>query len=309
MPTLTQGGATPGRAAVSRSAPGSASGSAGGRPTGGVAPERRIPQFSERVREQLLLRRILAARRGARRRQRHVAHRATAHARRRGPRRRRRAVDQLPRRSVPSMLAIRDVMRLVPCDVSTLALGLACSAGSSCCRPVPRAVGSRSRTPAHPDAPGLGRDRRQHRRHRGPGRRPAAHGRGRARPDRRGYRPAGRAHLRRTRCVDHWYTAAEAPSSASSTGSSTRSARSCRPKGTVSGCRRGRASSSYTDPQRHRPAPAGRADHGRLLAPAHQTHRHRDRFRRGQHAHRPAAAPRGGQRRPGDQPVHQLRGR
>ena len=27
------------------------------------------------------------------------------------------------------MLAIRDVMRLVPCDVSTLALGLACSAG------------------------------------------------------------------------------------------------------------------------------------------------------------------------------------
>ena len=27
------------------------------------------------------------------------------------------------------MLAIRDIMRLVPCDVSTLALGLACSAG------------------------------------------------------------------------------------------------------------------------------------------------------------------------------------
>jgi ATP-dependent Clp protease protease subunit len=27
------------------------------------------------------------------------------------------------------MLAIRDVMRLVPCDVATLALGLACSAG------------------------------------------------------------------------------------------------------------------------------------------------------------------------------------
>ncbi|TWD81842.1 ATP-dependent Clp protease proteolytic subunit ClpP [Kribbella amoyensis] len=31
--------------------------------------------------------------------------------------------------SVPSMLAIRDVMRLVPCDVATVALGLACSAG------------------------------------------------------------------------------------------------------------------------------------------------------------------------------------
>jgi ATP-dependent Clp protease protease subunit len=34
-----------------------------------------------------------------------------------------------PGGSVPSMLAIRDVMRLVPCEVTTLALGLACSAG------------------------------------------------------------------------------------------------------------------------------------------------------------------------------------
>ncbi|GAA1983134.1 ATP-dependent Clp protease proteolytic subunit [Microbacterium pumilum] len=34
-----------------------------------------------------------------------------------------------PGGSVPSMLAIRDVMRLVPNDVATLALGLACSAG------------------------------------------------------------------------------------------------------------------------------------------------------------------------------------
>ncbi len=34
-----------------------------------------------------------------------------------------------PGGSVPSMLAIRDVMHLVPCKVSTLALGLACSAG------------------------------------------------------------------------------------------------------------------------------------------------------------------------------------
>jgi len=34
-----------------------------------------------------------------------------------------------PGGSVPSMLAIRDVMRLLPCDVATLALGLACSAG------------------------------------------------------------------------------------------------------------------------------------------------------------------------------------
>lgn len=34
-----------------------------------------------------------------------------------------------PGGSVPAMLAIRDVMCLLPCDVSTLALGLACSAG------------------------------------------------------------------------------------------------------------------------------------------------------------------------------------
>jgi len=34
-----------------------------------------------------------------------------------------------PGGSVPAMLAIRDVMRLVPCEVATLALGLACSAG------------------------------------------------------------------------------------------------------------------------------------------------------------------------------------
>jgi len=34
-----------------------------------------------------------------------------------------------PGGSVPAMLAIRDVMRLVPCDVSTLVLGIACSAG------------------------------------------------------------------------------------------------------------------------------------------------------------------------------------
>jgi ATP-dependent Clp protease protease subunit len=34
-----------------------------------------------------------------------------------------------PGGSVPAMLAIRDTMRLVPCDVATLALGMACSAG------------------------------------------------------------------------------------------------------------------------------------------------------------------------------------
>ncbi|MDR2320843.1 ClpP family protease [Microbacterium sp. NPDC089698] len=34
-----------------------------------------------------------------------------------------------PGGSVPAMLAIRDLMRTVPCDVATIAFGLACSAG------------------------------------------------------------------------------------------------------------------------------------------------------------------------------------
>ncbi|WP_425542599.1 ClpP family protease, partial [Roseibium denhamense] len=34
-----------------------------------------------------------------------------------------------PGGSVPAMLAIHDVMRIIPNDVSTLAMGLACSAG------------------------------------------------------------------------------------------------------------------------------------------------------------------------------------
>jgi ATP-dependent Clp protease, protease subunit len=34
-----------------------------------------------------------------------------------------------PGGSVPAMLAIRDLIRLVPCDVATLAFGVACSAG------------------------------------------------------------------------------------------------------------------------------------------------------------------------------------
>ena len=79
-----------------------------------------------------------------------------------------------PGGSVPSMLAIRDVMRLVPCDVATLALGLAVQR-----RAVPAVLG-RARASgvasarAHPDAPGLGRHRRHGRRGRAAGGRPAA---------------------------------------------------------------------------------------------------------------------------------------
>ena len=96
---------------------------------GGMANDEKNPLFSERVREQLLIQRILVLDgvldddNGTL-----LATQLLTLA-----------VEDpgadialwihSPGGSVPSMLAIRDVMRLVPCDVSTLALGLACSAG------------------------------------------------------------------------------------------------------------------------------------------------------------------------------------
>src|ERR1700761_8529997 len=96
---------------------------------GSMAHEDKIPQFSERVREQLLLRRVLVLdgvlddENGTLLATQLLTLAAEAPA-----------TDvalwiNSPGGSVASMLAIRDVMRLVPCDVSTLALGLACSAG------------------------------------------------------------------------------------------------------------------------------------------------------------------------------------
>jgi len=64
-----------------------------------------------------------------------------------------------PGGSVPSMLAIRDVMRLVPCDVSTLALGLACSAGQfllSAGTPGKRFVLPHARVLMHQGSAGIG---------------------------------------------------------------------------------------------------------------------------------------------------------
>src|SRR5689334_15662910 len=96
---------------------------------GSMADNGKSPLFSERVREQLLLQRVLvldgvldddngtllAAQLLTLAAEDAVADVALwIHS---------------PGGSVPSMLAIRDVMRLVPCDVSTLVLGLACSAG------------------------------------------------------------------------------------------------------------------------------------------------------------------------------------
>src|SRR5215467_13872501 len=94
-----------------------------------MAEDRKNPLFSERVREQLLLQRILVLDgaldddNGTL-----LATQLLALA----------AEDAVadvalwinsPGGSVPSMLAIRDVMRLIPCDVATLAFGIACSAG------------------------------------------------------------------------------------------------------------------------------------------------------------------------------------
>ena len=64
-----------------------------------------------------------------------------------------------PGGSVPSMLAIRDVMRLVPCDVATLALGLACSAGQfllSAGAPGKRSALPHSRILLHQGSAGIG---------------------------------------------------------------------------------------------------------------------------------------------------------
>ena len=64
-----------------------------------------------------------------------------------------------PGGSVPSMLAIRDLMRLIPCDVSTLAFGIAYSAGqfllSSGARGKRRAL-PHSRVLMHQGSSGIG---------------------------------------------------------------------------------------------------------------------------------------------------------
>jgi ATP-dependent Clp protease protease subunit len=57
------------------------------------------------------------------------------------------------------MLAIRDVMRLVPCDVATLAVGLACSAGQfllSSGTPGKRAALQHARILMHQGSAGIG---------------------------------------------------------------------------------------------------------------------------------------------------------
>ena len=64
-----------------------------------------------------------------------------------------------PGGSVASMLAIRDVMRVIPCDVATVAIGLACSAGQfllSAGSPGKRYALPRARILMHQGSAGIG---------------------------------------------------------------------------------------------------------------------------------------------------------
>ena len=113
---------------------------------------------------------------------------------------------------------------------------------------------------------------------------------------------------------DHWYTAAEARDYGFIDGivGLVRPGHAGQKRRIGLQGQRAESREQLHHPERHRPASARRADHGRVLASAHRAHRlprHGHRSRRGQRAHRPAAAPGGGEPRAGDQPVHQLRGR
>src|SRR5271154_422811 len=96
---------------------------------GNMAQEEKNPLFSERMREQLLRRRILVLDGVLDDDNGTLLATQLLTLAAEDP-----AADialwiHSPGGSVPAMLAIRDVMRLLPCDVSTPALGLACSAG------------------------------------------------------------------------------------------------------------------------------------------------------------------------------------
>jgi ATP-dependent Clp endopeptidase proteolytic subunit ClpP len=172
-----------------------------------------------------------------------------------------------PGGSVPSMLAIRDVMRLVPCEVSTLALGLACSAGQFLL-----SAGTKGKRFALPHARNL-----MHRGSAGIG---------------------GSAVDIEVQAGDLRHTVDTVLGMARWVGPRRRA------EDRVRGTREGGAQmrpggegeiqhEQLHHPERHRPASPRRADHGRVLAPAHRAHRlprYRDRSRRRQCAHRSVAA-------------------
>ena len=217
------------------------------------------------------------------------------------------------------MLAIRDVMRLIPNDVATLALGLACSAGQfllSAGTTGKRRALPHARILMHQGSSGIGgstvevevqADDLRHMRDTVLGLIAADTG-----------QPVER--IFEDSLHDRWYTAAQAQrvrlhrrhrrrtSRRSCRGADGRRGSACRHPGR----RRRWRHERLHDPERRVAASARRSHHGRLLAPAHRAGRlprHRDRRRRRQRAHRPAAAPRCRQPGPRHPALHQLRGR
>ena len=159
-----------------------------------------------------------------------------------------------PGGSVPSMLAIRDVMRLVPYDVSTLALGLACSAGQfllSAGTKGKRFALPHARILMHQGSAGIGGTRSTSRS------RPTTCGTcvdtvlG---PHRGGHRPAGGADLRRLAARPLVHRRARPASTASSTAivDSFAAGRARRRGSTASGCRGKLRHELVHDPERHR---------------------------------------------------------
>ena len=97
-----------------------------------------------------------------------------------------------PGGSVSAGLAIYDTMRLIPNDVATLSMGLAASMGQFLLSAGNAGQAVRAPAQPDPDAPGLGRHRRDRDRHRDPGREPRAHQERDDAADRGAHRPAGR---------------------------------------------------------------------------------------------------------------------
>ena len=169
-----------------------------------------------------------------------------------------------------------------------------------------QAVQPAARPGAH--APGLGRVRRHRRRRRDLRRAAGADGSHDDQADLEAHRPAGGDGGRATACG----TAGSAPRRPATTGSSTTSwsgSTTCAPR---SARRPGCDHEPVHDPHR------GGEDRGRRAGLRHllpaalgadHLPRHRDRRRRRQRGHGPAAAPRVGQPRPGDHALHQLPGR
>lgn len=94
-----------------------------------------------------------------------------------------------PGGSVTAGLAIYDTMRLIPNDVSTLAMGFAASMGQFLLSVGTRGEALRPAEHADHDAPAVRGHRRHHRRHRDPGAEPRVHQAGHRTDHRGAHRP------------------------------------------------------------------------------------------------------------------------